>query len=256
MATPRPAQRSISMSLRPSPIASTSSCGDAELVGDQRRRRTPWRRRPGRGRATRSSRRRSRCRGGPSRAPSSTKSSAVASGSRMITRLTWSATRSATSVGIMSPDSSPDGERPVDAVADAPLLDRDQRVGALAQHGLDRRTGVEDLLVDHLESAGSGTPPPRWTPPPTAARRPRRGRPSRSAIRVMPWGERPLASTTWAPASYARRTASRVASGICSYVVPTPSTHLSRVPSMSRATRPGRQVAHSATGFSTSSPPR
>ena len=36
MATPRPAQRSISMSLRPSPIASTSAGVDAELGGDLR----------------------------------------------------------------------------------------------------------------------------------------------------------------------------------------------------------------------------
>ena len=55
MATPRPAQRSISMSLRPSPIASTSA-GARRARRPPPPARRPWRRPRGRCRATRSSR--------------------------------------------------------------------------------------------------------------------------------------------------------------------------------------------------------
>src|SRR3954451_7314924 len=57
----------------------------------------------------------------------------------------------------------------------------------------------------------------------------------------MPCGERPLASTTWQPASRARRTASPTAGAISSWVMPAPSTHFSSVPSMSSATSRGTQ---------------
>src|SRR4051812_30964645 len=56
----------------------------------------------------------------------------------------------------------------------------------------------------------------------------------------MPCGERPDASTTCAPASYARLTASYTAGSISSSVAPCPVIHFSRVPSMSRATTCGR----------------
>src|SRR5262245_1594735 len=59
----------------------------------------------------------------------------------------------------------------------------------------------------------------------------------------MPCGERPLARTTADPASSTRCTASYTGAEISSYVVPTPSTHFSRVPSMSRATSFGRHPA-------------
>src|SRR5512139_3854704 len=70
---------------------------------------------------------------------------------------------------------------------------------------------------------------------------------------VMPCGERPDASTTCAPASRARWTASYVAGGICSYVAPAPSIHWSSVPSMSSATMRGRQPGRGSAGGATAS---
>src|SRR6478735_109559 len=60
---------------------------------------------------------------------------------------------------------------------------------------------------------------------------------------AMPCGERPLASTTWAPASRARWTAACTAGEISSCVIPAPSTHFRIVPSMSRATSFGRHAS-------------
>ena len=174
MATPRPAHCSISMSLRPSPMASTSAASTPSSLGDVRQARRPWRPRPARGRARPSSRRRSRCRAGRASAASATKSSAVASGSRMITRLTGPATRSSTSVMIISPESSPVGERPVDAVADAALLDRDQRRRVVLEHRRDRRRARRRSPRGRPRAAGSGRPRRRCWPPPRAARRRRR----------------------------------------------------------------------------------
>ena len=134
------------------------------------------------GRARRSSRRRSRCRAGRASAASSTKSSAVASGSRMITRLTGSPTMSSTSVMIMLAGELALGEVPVDAVADAALLDRDQRVGVVLAAPPRPPARRRRSPRGRPRSAGSGTRRRRWTPRPRAGRRSSRGRSSRSAI--------------------------------------------------------------------------
>src|SRR3954453_18856594 len=171
----------------------------------------------------------------------------------MITRLTGTATRSATSAMVNSPVSSPSGKgrftryptpRSSTATrADGWCSSTAATAGAASNVsswttsiGGYRNTTAPLLATTHSCSSSPGVEPCRS---------------SRSAMAVMPCGDRPLASTIRAPASSARWTASYTGGLICSYVAPTPSTHFSRVPSMSRATSWGRHDR--SDGFTASS---
>ena len=101
------------------------------------------------------------------------------------------------------------GEVPVEPVADADLLDGDSGVRHLLQQHLHDLAGVERLRRAHLD--GRVAESHRAVARDREHRRPSRGRPSRSQTSVMPNVERPVASTTCAPASYARLTASTTA---------------------------------------------
>ena len=222
MATPRPAQRSISMSLRPSPIASTSAAStpssaatsaSAGRLGDAHRAR---------GRARRSSRRRSRCRAARACAASATKSSAVASGSRMITRLTGSATRSSTLGEHHLAGELAVGERPVDAGSRrrAPRP-RPAACGCVLEQHRARPARRRRSPRGRPRAAGSGRSPRRcW--PPTQSALGAVGAAGRAGRRS---GSCRAASGRW-PARRGRRrrsarcTASYTGGLICSYVVP------------------------------------
>ena len=138
------------------------------------------------------------------------------------------------------------GERPVDPVADADLLDRDRGAAARARSSIAtislaskvtvERTSTRRVAEGHRAVAGHRQ---------HVARRPR-GSPSRSHTSVIPNVDRPVASTTCAPASYARRTASTTAGRMPPRPGRSTATLVNSVPSMSRATSSGvtRSPAH------------